>query len=72
MQGATIVLNDERLILRGRLASMKYHRRRTHPSDRTCEWEGCGTRLPIYNSLALCWQHQRPSRFIQRAERRTA
>jgi hypothetical protein len=72
MQRATIVLNDERLILRGRLAPMNRHPRRTHPGDRTCEWEGCGTRLSIYNPLALCWQHQRPARFIQRAERRTA
>lgn len=72
MQGATIVLNDERLILRGRLATMERHRCRTHPSDRLCESEGCGTRLSIYNPLALCWQHQRPTRFIQRAERRTS
>ena len=66
------MLNDERLILRGRLAPMKRPPRRTHPGDRTCEWEGCSTRLSIYNPLALCWQLQRPARFIQRAERRTA
>lgn len=71
MQGATIVLDDERLILRGRLAPMGRQRCRIHPGDRMCEWEGCSTRLSIYNPLGLCWQHQRPKRFIQRAERRT-
>jgi len=72
MQGATIVLDDEQVILRGRLAPTERHRCRTHPGDRMCEWEGCSTQLSIYNPLALCWQHQRPTRFIQRAQRRTA
>jgi hypothetical protein len=72
MRGTTIVLDDEQLILRGRLAPMGRHRCRTHPDDRRCEWEGCSTRLSIYNPLALFWQHQRLTRFIQRAERHTA
>ena len=72
MQGATIVLDDERLILRGRLAPMGRQRCRTHPGDRMCSSDGCRTRLSIYNPSALCWQHQGPTRFIQRAERRTA
>lgn len=71
MDRATIVLDEERLVLRGRLAPVGNHRCRTHPGDRICESNGC-TRLSIYNPSGLCWQHQGPTRFIQRANRHAA
>jgi hypothetical protein len=72
MDGATIVLDEERLILRGRLAPAGQRPRRTSPGDRICAADGCRTRLSIYNPSALCWQHQVPRRFIQRADRGAA
>jgi hypothetical protein len=30
---------------------------RTEPEGRTCAHPGCQTRLSIYNTRELCWQH---------------
>jgi hypothetical protein len=40
---------------------------------RTCEAEGCQTRLSMYNGGATCWQHEPLHRYYHRVrERRTA
>jgi hypothetical protein len=75
MDRSTIVLDEERLFLRGSLTGALGTRRRpfrTHQRNRICTAQGCTTRLSIYNSSALCWQHQARRPYVQRAERRTA
>jgi hypothetical protein len=75
MDRSTIVLDEERLVLRGTFTGALGTRRRpfrTHPRNRICAAPGCLTRLSMYHAAALCWQHQGRHPYIQRAERREA
>jgi hypothetical protein len=44
---------------------------RTYPQGRTCEADGCSTKLSIYNRWQFCWQHEPVHPYISRGKRRS-
>lgn len=71
MEGFEIHLHTESRVLQGRLAtSGPRASQSTYPKERVCVNDGCTTTLSIYNGSQVCWQHQAPSQFVHRADRR--
>lgn len=72
MEGFEIHLHTESRVLKGRRATSGPRASQPiYPKERVCVNEGCTTTLSIYNGGQLCWQHQAPSQFVHRADRRS-
>jgi len=50
-------LDDE--AIGGPIIGAEHHRVRAYPRHRVCEYEGCSTRLSVYNHGSLCAAHDR-------------
>ena len=48
-------LDDE--AIGGPIIDAEHHRVKAYPRDRVCEYEGCPTRLSVYNHGPLCGVH---------------
>jgi hypothetical protein len=56
--------NDQGSPVRGISPGKGTKRAKTYAGDRTCEQEGCTTRLSIYNKAERCWQHEPPTKYV--------
>lgn len=53
---------SESVVLRGSRVEVGGRRSKRYQTGRTCDSEGCGTVLSVYNANNFCWQHERPRR----------
>ncbi|MBA3551432.1 MAG: hypothetical protein H0W27_00985 [Actinobacteria bacterium] len=50
-------MREDPLVLRGTAVQALPRRNRTWGEGRSCEKEGCATRLSMYNREKFCWAH---------------